>query len=57
MMLQNNLFNQFMKFAREFMASGKDAQSEINNMLASGKITKEQLEEATTKAKKLCGKK
>jgi hypothetical protein len=46
-----NLFSQFNKFKNEILASGKDPQEILNELVASGKISHSQLE----KAKKLAG--
>lgn len=49
----NNLGPQFQKFYKEFMQSGKDPNQVLNELVSSGKISKDQLEQTVNKAKGL----
>ncbi len=55
-MLKNqnsNLGPQFQKFYKEFMQSGKDPQKTLQELIDSGKVSKDQVEQAANKAKGL----
>lgn len=41
-----NMVSQFMQFRREIEQSGKDPRAMLDEMVASGKVTKQQVEQA-----------
>lgn len=41
---------QFLKFAEEIKRSGKNPETMLNELISSGKVTREQVEEAKRKA-------
>lgn len=49
----NNLGPQFLKFYKEFQQSGKDPQKALQELIDSGKVSKDQLEQTVNKAKGL----
>lgn len=51
MLNQNDTISSFINFYNNFKATGKDPEKYINELLASGKVTKEQLSKTISKAK------
>lgn len=52
----NNLLSQINQFAEELKQSGKDPNQVLNELLTSGKYTKEQVEQAKRMAQMFLGK-
>lgn len=48
-----NIVNDFIKFAKDFKASGKDPKKYLDELINSGKFNKNQINEAIKKAKEV----